>query len=244
MGAQREEAVVMVEYRRLLDDVCAMTGLGAGEARAAAETTVTALARALDDEAREILLDAMPGELTDDFTIAGVERPAEATDFVQRVALLGRRPPAEARMRAQAVLAAIRRQDPDLIDRLDLPDDMRALTAPPDVGGGVVGPTGHQPELTADEVRRELERLPDWTGDRSGLSRTVQLPPDSLDRVLGRLDLLRRDLGRGPAVEREGDTAVLTVRTRATGGVTRLDVDLAHRIDEAIEEAGAGMSGA
>jgi hypothetical protein len=72
----------------------------------------------------------------------------------------------------------------------------------------------------------------------------VALPPDNLDRVLARLDRLRQDNGRGPSIGRPGGTAaVLTVRTSQADGVTALDVDLAHQIDDAIDEVGAGMAG-
>ncbi|GDY28448.1 DUF2267 domain-containing protein [Gandjariella thermophila] len=232
----------MVEYQRLLATVSRMTGLGTGEARAAAEATITTLAHSLDDDTRKVLLDAVPTELRDDFPIEGVHRPGEQTDFVRRVALLERRPPEQARYRAQAVLTALVEQEPELLDRLHVPDDLRDLVRDAGAGGGITGPTGHTARLTDDEVRRELSRLPDWSGDSGGLSRTLALPPENLDRVLNRLDALRRARGRGPEVRRDGDTAVLTVRTRAVGGVTGLDVDLAHQVDDAIQEAGAGMA--
>ena len=61
--------------------------------------------------------------------------------------------------------------------------------------------------------------------------------------MLDRLDQLREETGRGPQIGRpDPDSAVLTVRTRQADGVTALDVDLAHRIDDAIEEVGAGMN--
>jgi uncharacterized protein (DUF2267 family) len=113
-----------------------MTGLGAGEARAAAEATITALARALDDDARKVLLDAVPTELRADFPMQRVHRPAEQTDFVRRVALLERRPPRQARNRARAVLTALVQQEPDLLDRLHLPADLRDLVRGVDDGTG------------------------------------------------------------------------------------------------------------
>ncbi|MER7076899.1 Pterin-4a-carbinolamine dehydratase [Saccharopolyspora kobensis] len=231
----------MVKYDRLLDDIGSRTGLGAGEARAAAEVTVTALAHVLDESQRAVLLAELPAELAKDTSGETAQDPSEPADFVQRLALLGRRPPEEARYRAQAVLSSIAGQDPELVEQLDLPEDVRALTRPLDAGGGVTGPTGHQPRLTDEELRQELERLPQWSGDTDGISRVLELPPENLDAVLDRLDGLRRRSGRGPDIDRKGGTAVLTLRTKAVGGVTRLDVDLAHRVDEEIQRAGAGI---
>jgi len=45
----------------------------------------------------------------------------------------------------------------------------------------VTSPSGARPEWSR---RVELARLPLWTGDRHGLTRTIVLPPDDLDRVL------------------------------------------------------------
>ncbi|RKT87181.1 Pterin-4a-carbinolamine dehydratase [Saccharopolyspora antimicrobica] len=227
----------MVKYDQLLDDIGSTAGLGTGEARAAAEVTVTALAGVLDESQRAVLLAELPAELAKDSPSGDVE-PA---NFVQRLAQLGRRTPEEARYRAQAVLASIAGQDPNLIEQLDLPEDVRALTQPLDAGGGVTGPTGHQPRLTDEELRQELERLPQWSGDNDGISRVLELPPENLDGVLDRLDALRRRTGRGPDIDRKGGTAVLTARTKAVGGVTQLDVDLAHRVDDEIQQAGAGI---
>jgi pterin-4a-carbinolamine dehydratase len=50
-------------------------------------------------------------------------------------------------------------------------------------------------------------------------------------------------VGRAPHIGRLGpDTARLVVRTTSVDAVTRLDADLAHRVDAAIFEAGAGMA--
>jgi pterin-4a-carbinolamine dehydratase len=83
-----------------------------------------------------------------------------------------------------------------------------------------------------------------WNGGPRALSRTIVLPPDDLDRVLRRLERLRQELGRGPKISRpDRETAVLVVRTGSVDAVTAQDIELAHRVDAAIEEAGAGMAG-
>ncbi|MBX6723600.1 MAG: hypothetical protein IRY92_10250, partial [Dactylosporangium sp.] len=60
---------------------------------------------------------------------------------------------------------------------------------------------------------------------------------------LQRLERLRREMGRAPHIGRQDDsTAVLVVRTNSVDAVTALDVALAHAVDAAIEEAGAGVA--
>ncbi|MEV1147918.1 4a-hydroxytetrahydrobiopterin dehydratase, partial [Micromonospora sp. NPDC049799] len=114
------------------------------------------------------------------------------------------------------------------------------------VGSPVVGhlvEASRTPPLRGDELNEALNGLPYWSGDGQALTRTVELPPDNLDRVLDRLDRLRVETGRGPRIGRpDATTAVLTVRSRQAGAVTAQDVDLAHTIDDAIDEAGAGMA--
>jgi hypothetical protein len=58
-----------MEYRELLAAIGRMTGLDAGPARAAAEATLTTLARTLEDEDRQQLIEALPPEPTDDFPL-------------------------------------------------------------------------------------------------------------------------------------------------------------------------------
>ena len=116
------------------------------------------------------------------------------------------------------------------------------------------------PERRRRPGRRRRPRHPPWseqelrdgarTACRTGpataraLDRTVELPPDNLDRVLDRLDRLRPGDRPRPAASaaRTRTAAVLTVRTQQADGVTALDVDLARRIDDAIDEVGAGMA--
>lgn len=233
----------VITYRDLVADVGRRAGVDFDQARAAAEATVAALAQALDEDDRQRLLDAVPNQLRDERALTFGDRRRDLAGFLNEVARLTRQSPERARYQAQATLSALAERDPELVDSLDLPAELRDLLASPAAGGGLVETTGATAALTEDEVRAALDTLPYWSGDRSRLVRTIQLPPENLDRVLGRLARLRPDTGRGPSVGRESpDTAVITVRTRALDGVTALDVDLAHEIDNAIQEVGAGMA--
>jgi pterin-4a-carbinolamine dehydratase len=232
-----------VQYRELIAAVSGETGVPFDQGRQAGEATVTVLARALAPDDRERLLEAVPAELHDDNPTATPCQPVDLADFLGQIASLAHESPEQARHQAQAVLSVLRQQNPALVDSLTLPEYLADLLPPPPVGGGVVGPAGGPAPLSGDEVRAALDRLPRWSGDQRALTRTIALPPDNLARVLERLADLKRELGRGPKISRDGDgTATLTVRTGSVEAVTAGDIDLARRVDDAIDEAGAGMN--
>ncbi|MFI7576720.1 DUF2267 domain-containing protein [Micromonospora sp. NPDC049497] len=235
--------VTQTGYRDLVEDVGRRAGVDFRTAKVGAEATVLALAWALDEGERRRLLEAVPVSLHDVTPVDGVRSHADLPGFLAEVGRLSGRSPEQARYQASATLAALAARDGDLVESLHVPDGLRDLLAPPDAGGGVVGPTTSTPPLRGDELNEALNGLPYWSGDGQALTRTVELPPDNLDRVLDRLDRLRLETGRGPRIGRpDATTAVLTVRSRQAGAVTAQDVDLAYTIDDAIDEAGAGMA--
>jgi uncharacterized protein (DUF2267 family) len=233
-----------VRYRELVSEVGRRTGLDFDHACQAAEATVTVLARALADADRQRLLRAVPAELHDDYAVdVPSPQPRTLDQFIAQVSRIAHRPADQTRYEAQAVLSTLAQQDHDLIESLDLPPAVRDLVAPLPTGGGLVDPGGRTPPLTDEELRDALVRLPRWSGDRRALARTITLPPANLDRVLGRLDGLRRELGRGAHIARpDPQNATLVVRTNSVDAVTARDVELAHRIDSAIDEAAAGIA--
>jgi pterin-4a-carbinolamine dehydratase len=235
--------VATLGYRDLVDDVRRRAGVDFSTAKVGAEATVLALAWALGEAERQRLLEAVPMKLHDVVPVDGIERHAELPGFLAEVARLSGRSPEQARYQAEATLAALAEADGDLVESLRVPDGLRDLLNPPEVGGGLVGPTSAAAPLTDRELREALAGLPYWSSDRQSLVRTVELPAGNLDRVLDRIDQLRVDTGRGPQIGRpDADSAVLTVRNSQVDGVTARDVDLAHRIDDVITEAGAGMA--
>ncbi|WP_200215142.1 4a-hydroxytetrahydrobiopterin dehydratase [Micromonospora coerulea] len=235
--------VTTMGYRELVGDVSRRTGVDFRTAKVGAEATVLALAWALEETERERLLEAVPVSLHDVVPVDGIEQHRELSGFLAEVARISGRSPEQARYQAQATLAALADADGDLVESLRVPDGLRDLLAPPEAGGGLVGPVSATAPLAEDELREALGLLPYWSSDRQSLVRTIELPPDNLDRVLDRIDQLRVEVGRGPQIGRpDPDSAVLTVRTRQVDGVTAVDVDLAARIDDAIEEVGAGIN--
>jgi pterin-4a-carbinolamine dehydratase len=240
-GGRTDEGSERIQYRELVAEVGPRVDVDFADARLAAEATVTVLARALGSADRRRLLDAVPAELHDDYATNVPYDPGGLPGFLHQIATIAHRTPDQARYLAQAVLSVMREQDDELMGSLRLPDYVRDLLARP-AEGGVVGVDGRTPPLTDDELRAALARLPRWSGDRRALVRTIALPPGNLERVLRRLADLKREGGRGPHIGRPDEgVAMLVVRTSRVNAVTALDVELAHRVDAVIEEAGAGM---
>lgn len=235
--AQPRPEIEDTRYRDLVADIGQRLGLDFDSARVAAEATITALARALPEADRTRLIEAVPAELHDDRPVTSPTPSRDATELLAEVARTAHITLEQARYRAQATLGALAERDRRLVDSLTLPAGTDTLLAAPPVGGGLVDPAGHPAPLTDDELRSALADLPYWSGDRQALSRTMVRNPGVIELVLDRLERLREEYGRGPGIARPAaDTAVLTVRTHRVKAVTVLDVDLAHRIDEAIIE--------
>ncbi|MEU4775420.1 DUF2267 domain-containing protein [Micromonospora sp. NPDC023644] len=230
-------------YHALVDDVVRRTGADFRTAKVGVEATVLVLAFALGEAERRRLLAAVPTKLHDVLPVDGIRRRQDLPGFLAEVGRISGRTPEQARYQAEATVAALADHDGDLIESLHVPDGLRDLLEPPAVGGGVVGAVSATPPLREVDLREALSELPYWSGDGDSLSRTVELPADNLNRVLDRIDRLRQETGRGPRIGRpDPTTAVLTVRSRQAGAVTAMDVDLAHAVDDAIDEAGAGMA--
>lgn len=233
----------MVPYQELITEITRRVQVSTDEARQAAEATIGTMARTLDRPRRERLLAAVPTSLTREVDEAPGPAP-DAESFVAEVSWLTGLPAEQARYRAQAVLGALAEEDPELVDSLDLPADLQEMVDEPVPGGGVIGPGGHSPPLTESELTAALAELPDWTGDTRAIRRTLTLPRPELDQVLSRIDSLRYEVGRAPDIDREGDTATLTVQTTTVDAVTALDLDLVRRIDAIIAEGPSEVTAA
>ncbi|MBO0871080.1 MAG: DUF2267 domain-containing protein [Micromonosporaceae bacterium] len=233
-------------YREVVGEVARRIGLGTDAARSATDATVAVTARLLGEDDRNRFLDRLPPELGN-----GTEADAthELGDFIAEVARISNSEPEVAAVRAQAVLSVLADEDRELMESLALPEGVRGLLQPPPAGGGlsgpdgVVGPGGPGAPLTEDQLRAALAELPYWTGTRAALRRTITLPADNLDRVLGQIERLQGETGRVPRIVRDDrENATLVLRNASLNAATPRDVELAHRVDAAIEAAGAGMA--
>jgi uncharacterized protein (DUF2267 family) len=231
-----------IEYREFIEAVSRSAGIDHRSARRVAQATFVTIAERLDDDSRQRLAAALPPLFRQYLPRQAGPRDWDLAALMREISQRGLQPPEQARVRAQVVLATLADREPDLPSWLPLPDDIRELFTSPEVGGGITGVTGHLAPLNPEEVDAALRRLPDWEGDTSGLRRTIVLPPDSLDRVLDRIESLRQNLGGGVYTRRNDGNAEVTVKTATVDAVTAPDVDIAASIDGLIDEFGAGMS--
>jgi pterin-4a-carbinolamine dehydratase/uncharacterized protein (DUF2267 family) len=233
----------MVRYEDVIDAVRErLGGAGVEEAREAVARTVGGLVLWLPREERPALRDALPAPLrpagVEDAGVADGNAPA----FVRFVAGREGREPERVRYEVQAVLSALATLEPEVTARLrrSLPDDFADLFIapgggpPPDLAAGAGVPPA---ELTDDDVRALLRRLPEWTGDRRRLTREVG-PPDYLaEQLLGRLRRLEQATGRRAVVTHQPDGSYrIEVWTHSEDQVTDLDVPFVLAVEDLIDD--------
>ena len=168
--------------------------------------------------------------------------PTEA-GLVDEVARRSGWAPERARYALIAVIGQLGAEDADLGERIGrvVPADLRGTgpTLPPDAASE--GAQGRPQPVDADELARELQRLPEWSGDVNGIERTVELPPERLDLVLERLRRAESELGaRLRIVDRTPTSLTVRARTESLQAVAAIDLDLAARFDEIVGAIGAG----
>jgi 4a-hydroxytetrahydrobiopterin dehydratase len=89
--------------------------------------------------------------------------------------------------------------------------------------------------LDAEEITRQLADLDGWSGDGSGLHRTVEAAdfPEAI-RIVDDIAVAAEDMNHHPDIDIRWRTLHLSQVTHAANGVTQLDIELCHRIDEII----------
>ena len=95
--------------------------------------------------------------------------------------------------------------------------------------------------LPADAVASGLSDVNDWSGDGSGITRTVSLPtfPAAID-VVDRIALVAEEMDHHPDIDIRWRKLTFTCATHSAGGVTAKDFALAHRIDEIVAAVAPG----
>ncbi len=90
--------------------------------------------------------------------------------------------------------------------------------------------------LDPAELHTALAELPGWTGDTSGLHRSVELPsfPAAVRAVVAVADVAE-ELDHHPDVDLRWRTLVFHLSTHSVGGVTERDLVLARRIDDLLD---------
>ncbi|MBB4933606.1 pterin-4a-carbinolamine dehydratase [Lipingzhangella halophila] len=235
----------MIAHQELVDRVAAREGIsGADDARQAVQSVLTVLAPHVGSQVRARLAETLPASLV---TIPEGDRPgaaAESGDLALEVARAMDCPPERGLHLARLVLSEIGDAAPDLGAELAkaLPEELAEWAGDPvgAAGRADAGATGAPSRLDSQTVRTVLDRMPEWDGDTSGLTRVVRVPQDRLPPLEGRVDRVGRELGHPAHRERVAGGVTFTVRTASVGAVTTRDVELAERIEQAIAEVGSG----
>src|SRR4051794_35677898 len=158
----------MLRYEDFIDAVRErLGGVGVTEARQAVARTVGGLVLWLPREERPALRDALPAPLRPADIEDAAVAAGDATALVRVVAGRGGRPPERVRYEVQAVLSALAALEPDEAARVrrSLPGEFAELFVAPGGGPPVdlsAGPGVPPAELTDEDVRALLRRLPQW----------------------------------------------------------------------------------
>ncbi|WP_298326536.1 4a-hydroxytetrahydrobiopterin dehydratase [Haloactinopolyspora sp.] len=89
----------------------------------------------------------------------------------------------------------------------------------------------------ADDLTAALGELPDWSGDTSGISRTVEAAdfPTAI-AIVDDVAEAAEAADHHPDIDIRWRKVTFTLSTHSAGGVTQADIDLAHAIDRVITQ--------
>ena len=98
--------------------------------------------------------------------------------------------------------------------------------------------------LTDEEVDRQLTDLPDWAREGDALSATLDAPdfPAAI-RLVDEVALEAEQMDHHPDIDIRWRTTRWVLSTHSEGGLTQLDIELAHRISQAAARLGAVRHG-
>ncbi len=237
---------MVVQYQQFVDGVMARADLDTAErARDAAVDVLQHVALRLDEVDRRQLATVVPPKIRDGVDWDGATR--EGANLLDDVAASSGETVERARYLVGGVLSELRVEETALAESLRhrLPDEFAPLFSAPGGGPpphwGTAGSDDRPRPLDATELARALDDLVDWSGDTRKISRTVSLPRDRWNPLLNRIEAVQQELSHHADIDRgEQDVITFGVRTRSIDAVTELDLRLARRIDEAVNEVGSG----
>jgi len=98
--------------------------------------------------------------------------------------------------------------------------------------------------LTSEELDRQLQDLPGWAADGTQLRAGFEAPdfPTAI-RLVDEVALEAEDMDHHPDIDIRWRSVQFTLSTHSEGGLTQLDVELAHRISQAAGRFGAQARG-
>ena len=93
--------------------------------------------------------------------------------------------------------------------------------------------------LDDEELERQLGGLPGWVGDTLGIGRSYELPdfPTAI-RAVDEIALVAEEMNHHPDIDIRWRRLDLALTTHDAGGVTQLDIELAHRLDASAADLG------
>ncbi|NMO89637.1 DUF2267 domain-containing protein [Actinomycetospora sp. TBRC 11914] len=238
-----------MRHQEFLRGVATRAGLEhTDDARLGATAALAALAEHLPADDREALAAALPTLLEHESGLdggsGGTSAAAGPGGLIDGVVRRTGWAPERARYVLAAVANQLAAEDEDLARRIRaaLPSDVAVSggpALPPDAASE--GAQGRPQPLGAEGVDRALSRLTDWSGDVTGIERTIALPPERIDLVLDRVHGAERELAhRVHVVDRTPTSLTVRARTESLQVVTELDIALAERFDDAVAAVGAG----
>lgn len=240
----------MIKYDAFVSGVAERARVAeVAHAREAARAVLTSVALCVPEERRERFASALPGPLRTAVTVRGGPKPefTESRDVVVEVSERLHQPAERARYLSQAVLSELCAADPDtgaalarqlgprFADLFEAPGE-----GPPPERAGSAAEPGTPVQLSAEQVGAALRGLTNWSGDTGGISRTVGLPADRHPPLINLIRRQEAAVNHRVHITQAPDSITFTLRTRGSGDVTHLDIELAERIDAAISDIGSG----
>lgn len=94
--------------------------------------------------------------------------------------------------------------------------------------------------LERGEIDDQLSSLPGWSGSREAIRCSYEFPdfPTAI-RGVERVAVEAEEMNHHPDIDIRWRTVTFTLSTHSAGGVTQLDIELAHRIRLIAEELSA-----
>ena len=98
--------------------------------------------------------------------------------------------------------------------------------------------------LTDDEVERQLGDLPGWSREGTAIVATYEAPdfPTAI-RLVDEVAVEAEEMDHHPDVDIRWRTPHWALSTHSAGGLTQLDVELAHRVAQAAARLGVPARG-
>jgi len=94
--------------------------------------------------------------------------------------------------------------------------------------------------LDVEETARQLRELPGWSGDTTAIRATLEFPDfPAAVRAVDEIAVVAEAMNHHPDIDIRWRTLHVALTTHDAGGLTQLDVELAHRIDEIATGLGA-----